>query len=245
VLSLQRNKGKIEEVSLKDLKRIYEEAKKFGLNLILIGGYAVRAFTNERSWRVTKDIDFIATRKDLPALRGVFNLLKYSFEKTEYGVKSSKKVNKESIELHISVDKVIDWSTGLEYLLPKDIFKRAVEAHIKPYFEENKEIEVSVKVASMEDVLIMKLMTDRTRDQFDAVTIIMNSFEKLNMKRFWENSEQSHLDQHIRKRLNSLLVDVKKGIIKRLWEEFTGRNFVREQEVTLKDRINKLLKKCS
>jgi hypothetical protein len=45
---LQRNEGKIEEVSLKDLKRIYEEAKKFGLNLILIGGYAVRAFTNER-----------------------------------------------------------------------------------------------------------------------------------------------------------------------------------------------------
>jgi len=244
VLGLERNEAsKVEEVSLKDLERIDEEAKKFQIDLIVIGGYAVRAFTNERSWRFTKDIDFITTRRDLTALRGVFELLKYSFEKTDYGVKGSKKINNESIELHISVDKVIDWSTGLEYILPEDIFSEANKASIKPYFEENKEIEISVKVAPIEDVLIMKLMTERTRDHFDAITIIFDSFEKLNAKRFWTNRGQSNLDQHIRKRLNSFLADIKKGLIKKLWKEFTGREFIREQEVSLKERINKLLEK--
>ncbi|MEM2896661.1 MAG: nucleotidyl transferase AbiEii/AbiGii toxin family protein [Candidatus Bathyarchaeia archaeon] len=240
---MQRNESRIEEVSLKDLERICKDAKEYGINLILIGGYAVRAFTNERSWRFTKDIDFITKRKDLTALRGVFDSLKYSFEKTEYGVKGGKKINKESIELHISVDKVIDWSTGLEYVLLEDVFKKAVETTIKPYFEENRKIEVGVKAAPVEDILIMKLMTERMRDHFDAITIIIDSFEKLDMERFWRNYGQSNLEQHIRRRLNSFLADIKKGLIKKLWKEFTGREFIREQEVILKNKINKILEK--
>ncbi len=244
MLNLERSEAsKIEVVSLKDLERIEQEAKNFQIDLILIGGYAVRAYTDPRSWRFTKDIDFITTRKDLTALRGVFQILGYGFERTEFGVKGSKKINLESIELHISVDKVIDWSTNLEYKLPKDIFTKAVKMNIKASFEENKDLKVSVKVAPIEDVLIMKLMTERTRDHFDAIAIILDSFEKLNVKRFWSNCKQSNLNQHTRKRLNSFLADIKKGIVKKLWKEFTGREFIREQEVTLKERINILLQK--
>jgi len=235
--------GKIEEVSLKDLERIGRESKNFGIDLILIGGYAVRAYTEPRSWRFTKDIDFITTRRDLTALRGVFELLKYGFEQTDFGVKGSKKINRESIELHISVDKVIDWSTNLEYKLPEDIFTKANRMNLKASLEENKDLKVSVTVAPIEDVLVMKLMTERTRDHFDAVAVILDSFEKVNVQRFWANSGQSNLNQHVKKRLNSFLADLKKGLVKKLWKEFTGRAFIREQEVTLKERINQLLEK--
>ena len=239
---LERSEArKIEAVSLNDLERIDQEAKNFGINLIVIGGYAVRAYTGARSWRFTKDIDFITTRKDLTALRGVFELLKYGFDKAEFGVKGSKKINKESIELHISVDKVIDWSTNLEYRLPEDIFSKAHKMSIKPYFEENNQVKPSVMVAPIEDVLVMKLMTERTRDHFDAISIILGSYEKLNVKRFCANCKYSDLDQHITNRLNSFLADIKKGLIKKLWKEFTGTEFIREQEATLKERINKLL----
>jgi len=242
VLDLERSEAsRIEVVSLKDLERIDREAKRFQIDLILIGGYAVRAYTEPRSWRFTKDIDFITTRRDLTALRGVFELLKYGFERTEFGVKGSKKINRESIELHISIDKVIDWSTGLEYKLREDIFTKATRMSIKASFEENRDLEVGVKVAPIEDVLIMKLMTERTRDHFDAIAMILDSFEKVNVQRFWASSEQSNLDQQLRKRLNSLLADLKKGLVKKLWKEFTEREFIREQEVTLKERINNLL----
>ncbi len=244
MLDLKRTEAsKTEVVSLKDLERIDQKAKNFQINLILIGGYAVRAYTYPRSWRFTKDVDFITTRRKLAALRGVFELLEYSFEKTDFGVKGSKKINLESIELHISVDKVIDWSTNLEYILPEDIFTKANKINIKASFEENKDLKVGATVAPIEDILIMKLMTERTRDHFDAIAMILDSFKRLNMKRFWANCKQSNLNQHIRKRLNSFLADIKKGLVKKLWKEFTGREFIREQEITLKERINKLLER--
>ena len=244
MLDLERSEAsKIEEIGLKDLERIDREAKNFGIDLILIGGYAVRAYTGQRSWRFTKDIDFITIKRDLMALRGIFEMLKYGFEQTEFGVKGSKKINRESIELHISVDKVMDWSTNLEYKLPEDLFAKASKVNINASLEENKDFKVSGMVAPVEDVLIMKLMTERTRDHFDAIAIILDSFEKVNMQRFWANSRRSNLNQHVKKRLNSLLADLKKGLVKKLWREFTGRMFIREQEVTLKERINKLLEK--
>lgn len=245
MLSLERSEAsKIEVVSLKDLERIDKEAKNFQIDLILIGGYAVRAYTNPRSWRFTKDIDFITTRRDLTALHGVFVLLGYNFERTEFGVKGSKKINVTSIELHVSVDKVIDWSTKLEYKLPEDIFAEASKTSVKASLEENKGLEVSVKVAPIEDVLVMKLMTERVRDRFDAIAMIIDSFEEVDVLRFWANSRQSDLAQHIRKRLNSVLADIKKGLVKKLWREFTGREFIREQEVILKERTNKLLERA-
>jgi predicted nucleotidyltransferase component of viral defense system len=243
VLDLERSEAsKIEGISFKDLERIGLEARNFGIDLVLIGGYAVRAYTEPRSWRFTKDIDFITTRKDLTALRGVLELLNYGFERTEFGVKGSKKINCESIELHISVDKVIDWSTNLEYRLPEDIFIKANVMSIEASFQ-GKDLKVGVMVAPIEDVLIMKLMTERTRDHFDAIAIILDSFEKVNAKRFWRNSKQSGLSQHVKKRLGSFLKDLKKGLVKKLWKEFTGRGFIREQEVTLKERVIMLLEK--
>lgn len=242
MLSLERSEAsKIEVVSLEDLERIDKEAKNFQIDLILIGGYAVRAYTNPRSWRFTKDMDFITTRKDLTALRGVFELLGYDFERTEFGVKGSKKINITSIELHISVDRVIDWSTKLEYKLLEDIFTKASKTSVKASLEENKGLEVSVKVAPIEDVMIMKLITERPRDHFDATAIILDSFEKLDLSRFATICKQSNLNRHIRKRLESVLADIKKGLIKKLWREFTGREFIRKQEVELKTRVTKLL----
>lgn len=62
--------SKIELASLKGLERIYKETQKFQINLIVIGGYAVRAYTHPRSWRFTKDMDFVTTRRDLGSLHG-------------------------------------------------------------------------------------------------------------------------------------------------------------------------------
>ena len=74
MLSLERSdEGRLESISLKDLERINEAAKNFQIDLILIGGYAVRAYTSPRSWRFTKDIDFITRSKDMGTLHSVFD----------------------------------------------------------------------------------------------------------------------------------------------------------------------------
>lgn len=212
----KNEEGKTELISLEDLERINQEAIKFQVDLILIGGYAVRAYTNPRSWRYTKDMDFITRTKDLGALRVVFAVLGYDFNKTEFGVKGSKKLDKISIELHISVDRVLDWSTGLVYKLPDDIFTKASDINIKASFEANKGLEVSAKVAPVEDIVVMKLITERIKDRFDAVAVILDSFEKMDLSRFIEICNQNNLYQHIRNRLYSVLADIKKDLIKKL-----------------------------
>ena len=47
--------AELEIESLKDSKKVIEEAEKWRIKLVLIGGYAVRAYT--RGYRFTKDID--------------------------------------------------------------------------------------------------------------------------------------------------------------------------------------------
>ncbi len=241
MLNLEKSEAiKLEAASLNDLLKIELEAKRFGIDLVLIGGYAVRAYTNERSWRFTKDMDFITTRKDLTALRGVFKVLGYSFEKTEFGVKGRKKINANDIKLDIAVDKVIDWSCGKEYLLPADVFKKSNLMDIVESHEENKGLGAKMAVAPIEDMILMKLMTERPRDHFDAIAMIIDSFDKIDLPRFAKICKESGLRSHIRDRLESVLADTKKGLTKKLWREQTEREFIRQQEVTLKERVNML-----
>jgi predicted nucleotidyltransferase component of viral defense system len=241
VLNLEKSEAvKLEAASLNDLLKIELEAKRFGIDLVLIGGYAVRAYTNQRSWRFTKDMDFITTRKDLTALRGVFKVLGYSFEKTEFGVKGRKKINENDIKLDIAVDKVIDWSSGKEYALPADVFKKYNLMDIVESHEENKGLGAKIAVAPIEDMILMKLMTERSRDHFDAIAMIIDSFDKIDLLRFAKICKESGLRSHIRDRLESVLADIKRGFTKKLWREQTGREFIREQEVTLKERVNML-----
>ena len=242
MLSLKRSEeSRLESISLEDLERLNETARKFQVDLILIGGYAVRAYTDPSSWRFTKDMDFLTTSRDLGALHGIFDLLGYGFERTEFGVRGSKMVDGDSIDLHISVDKVIDWSTEREYKLPEDIFVKANEINVRASLEENRGLEVSVKVAPVEDVVIMKLMTERPRDHFDAIAIILDSFDALDVLRFRKICDQDDLSRHIRRRLESVLADIRKGLVKELWREFTGRRFIRQQGVDLRAKINKLV----
>lgn len=241
MLNLERLEAvKLEAASLNDLLKIEVEARRFGIGLVLIGGYAVRAYTIERSWRFTKDMDFITTRKDLTALYGVFKELGYSFEKTEFGVKGRRKINANDIKLDIAVDKVIDWSSGKEYALPADVFKKSNLMDIAESHEENKGLGAKMMIAPIEDMILMKLMTERPRDRFDAIAMIIDSFDKMDLTRFSRICKESGLRIHIRDRLESVLADTKKGLTKKLWREQTEREFIREQEVALKDRVNML-----
>lgn len=232
----------VEKTSLLDLEEINKEAEKYEIDLILIGGNSVRAYTESRSWRFTKDLDFITTSAKLGLLYGVLNNLGYTTMKTDYGLKGSKKINeKYSIELHISVDKVIDWSTGETYILPEDIFELSKSVPVNASFEENQDLEVVAKTAPIEDVVIMKLMTARPRDHFDSVAIILDSFDKLDKSRFKRICEKNELVKTIKERIESLIVDNRRGVIAKLWKENTGLTFIAARQNDLRKKLRALL----
>ncbi len=57
-----REDEEVERRSLVDLQEILGQSTKLGIGLLLIGGYAVAAYT--RGYRYTKDIDLIADKAD-------------------------------------------------------------------------------------------------------------------------------------------------------------------------------------
>lgn len=238
---MMSEEGLVEKTNLLHLQEINKEAEKFHIDLILIGGNAVRAYTEPRSWRFTKDLDFITISQHLNSLHSMFSALGYSLERTHYGVSGRKRVTgKYSIELHISVDKVIDWSTGETYTLPEDIFRLSKQVHVKGSIEGNRETQVSARCAPIEDMLIMKLLTERQRDHFDSTAIILDSFHELDLNRF-KRICQENQQTIIRERIRSLLIDNRKGVIANLWRENTGLTLTATRQNELRKRLNTLL----
>jgi len=237
---------KLEADSLTDLKKIESESKKFGVDLLIIGGYAGKAYTLKGSWRSTKDMDFVTIKKSIPALHKILKPLGYTLNVTGFGIKGIKKINKNDIKLDIAVDKIIDSSgSGKEYPLPDDIFKKSVAMDIVESYEENKGLSVKARIAPIEDIILMKLMTERDKDHFDAIAIISDSFDKINILRLAKICKESGLNNHIKFRLETILADTKRGITKKLWKSWTEKEFRRKQETVLKDRLGMLIEGIS
>jgi hypothetical protein len=95
------NEEEVERKSLGDLRVVLEAARKEGIRLLIIGGYAVGAYT--RGYRYTKDIDLVADKPTLGKLKGLMRELDYSIRDTEFGIAGKKKLNGGFIDLHISV----------------------------------------------------------------------------------------------------------------------------------------------
>lgn len=214
----------LERESLLDLTSLEEERSSWDLMLVIIGGYATRAYTTPEHWRFTKDIDFVISKSNLGTLKSFLKQKGYKIRPTGFGLVGSKKIDDSSIELHISVDKIADISTGKEYLIPPDFFKKAKKTEIKASFEENSYLDTTVLVAAIEDCLVMKLITERERDHFDALSMLFDSYELFNIQRFVRNCNYSKLQKHIKMRAREILVNFKKNLIREQWRMYTGRD---------------------
>ena len=122
----------VERQSLIDLQEILKQSRKLGIGLLLIGGYAVAAYT--RGYRYTKDIDLIADKPALGRLRGLLKSLGYSIRDTEFGIAGSKRYDHGFIDLHISVGEVYDISTGNSFPADSAMFKDAKHLQVKGFY---------------------------------------------------------------------------------------------------------------
>lgn len=239
---MEKNKL-LEQESFKDLAIIEKEIKEWNIQMVLIGGYAVRAFTNRDSWRVTKDMDFVIAKKDKGALSSFLRVKDYHCEFTEFGLRGSKKINDKSIDLHIAIDKIYDASTGKTYYIPDDFFEKNIKRKLLALFEENKEFELQAGIAHLEDCIVMKLMTKRPRDHFDALAIIQDNFDLIDQSRLRNICQHSGLIEHIIKRMEEKIGDIKRREFEKVWSEFTGKILTMKQQTELRKRLLELLKR--
>lgn len=206
------NSAEVEKQSLLDLKEIESKTREWKISLVLIGGYAVRAYTKIR--RYTKDLDFVTEKKRLGEFKGLLKELGYTYRMREHWMTG----NKKGINLNMVVEKVHDIQTKKEFLIPESFFQDAVVKIINPLYAENKKYKVKAKVCSAEDLLIMKLIPLRDKDLIDTCSILLDSYDSINFKKFIEKATKSNLLTHLKRRLEDIGVQVKKRQLNNKWK---------------------------
>lgn len=225
----------LELQSLSDLKRILKETERWNLKLSVIGGYAVRAYT--RGYRYTKDIDLIAEKREKGRLIALLKSLGYGIKETQFGLSGSKNTDIGFIDLHIAINEVWDISTDKKYD-GIEILKDSNIKEVSGYSDDARKIKINVPVASVEDLLILKLMTKgRERDIVDVISLLIDRYDYLDLRKFSLKCLKHDLDKHIKNRIFRIIALIRTHELSRVWFGITGQKLMRKTESEL---INKL-----
>lgn len=231
----------LEVKSLRDLQTIVTEAKKWKIKLAVIGGYAVQAYT--RAYRFTKDIDLVTTREGSWKFKSLLRDLGYTFRDTEFGIAGSKPFNEGFIDIHVSVGKIFDMSTGLTYPVSEKLFIDAKELKIAGYYEASKQLACSAPVIDLETLLLLKLIpVRREKDAVDVLALLLDKKEEINVANLVNKiKENIALRKHIISQLRSYADFVRKGEAEKLWFNITGSRMT----ATERREILKLIRKMA
>lgn len=220
----------VERKSLEDLKTVLEEARKRGVKLVIIGGYAVAAYT--RGYRYTKDIDLVADKPTLGKLKGLLKSLDYSIRDTEFGIAGAKKLNGGFIDLHMSVGKIYDMSTGKEYPVDSSFFKNAKRLTVRGYNSKNTAVKASV--AELETLIVLKTMPIRRgKDAVDLLSLLRDKRHELNLPTLAQRAKSAGLTAHLLERIRDYAKRLRDGELDKLWFEMTGTRlpFTEKREI--------------
>lgn len=207
------------------------ESKNYGLKLVVIGGYAVKAYTT--GYRATKDIDCVILEREIGKLIALLKNLGYEVRKTEFGLVGKRKFNNDFIDLHISTGGIFDISTNKTYLVNEKTLKRSKLLEISGFFKET-ETKVKAYIISLEELIILKLMTKRRdKDIVDTIALLIDRGKEIDLRFFAENCSKRNLNRHIRDNILSLIGVIRRGEMKRVWLSITGRRLMRRTETEI------------
>lgn len=215
--------------SLQDLNRIIQEAKKWGIALAVIGGYAVRAYT--RGYRFTKDIDLVTTKEALGKLKGLLEYLGYEYRETEFGIAGSKRFNDGFIDIHISVGKIFDISTGLSIPVTDELFSEADELAVEGYYEQSKPFASKSPVVRLETLLMLKLIpVRRKKDAIDIMALLIDKGEEVDVNKMSEKCREYGVKDHLISQLRHYADSIRKREMEKLWFGVTGLRLTQKQK---------------
>ncbi len=216
------SEGLVERRSLEDLEAILEAAHKQGIRLVIIGGYAMAAYT--RGYRYTKDIDLVADKPTLGKLKGLLKSLRYSIRDTEFGMAGSKKLNGGFIDLHISVGRIYDVSTGKEYPVDASLFKNARHLTVTGYI--SKTTSLKAAVVELETLMILKTMpVGRIKDAVDLLSLLRDRRKDIDLKLLSQRAEAAGLTVHLLERIRDYAKRLRDDELDKIWFDVTGTRF--------------------
>jgi len=227
----------VEKRSLQDLDTILQAARELGIKLVLIGGYAVAAYT--RGYRYTKDIDLVADKPAVGRLKGLLKSLSYSIRKTEFGLAGSKRLNKGFIDLHISVGRIYDVSTGKEYPVDSSLFKNAKHLTVKGYI--SKTSSLKAPVVDLETLIVLKTMTvGRDKDTMDLLSLFRDRRDDIDKSLVAERAKAADLVEHLLDRIRDYARRLIEDELDEVWFNVTATRLPHTEKREIGSLFSKL-----
>jgi hypothetical protein len=220
----------VERRSLEDLEALLEAGRKQSIKLVIIGGYAVAAYT--RGYRYTKDIDLVADKPALGKLKGLLKSLSYSTRDTEFGIAGSKKLNGGFIDLHISVGKIYDLSTGKEYPVDSSFFRNAKRLTVRGHMSKNSSLKAAV--VDLETLVILKTMpVGRDKDTVDLLSLLRDKRKEINLEVLAQRIKAAGLNMHLLERIRDYAKRLREDELDKVWFDMTATRlpFTEKREI--------------
>jgi hypothetical protein len=212
----------VERESLKDLKIIVKNAKEWGVKTVVIGGYAVRAFTN--AYRHTKDIDMAVAKEERGKFTALLKDLNYDLRDTEFGLAASKKFDSDFIDVHISVGKIFDISTGNSYPITKQLFDEKTDLLVRSRYDDNKKFDTTAPIVDLNTLIILKLIPKGRpeKDAIDIISLIFDQLQRIDISKIVKHCKDTGLTDHIRSQIQEFAKNMNDGRMDRVWSDVTG-----------------------
>jgi predicted nucleotidyltransferase len=184
------------------LAEVVQKCEEFEVGLLLIGAFAVRAYSQRR--RLTTDLDFVALDLDRNNLAALFKSLGYDFSpQTRFGgMRATRYVGEAKVQLDVDINEVRDESSGSVYVIPKETFESRVRAEVEPLAGGTAVTAYAVPPA---DLLILKLMAGREQDAADAIALVLEALSDAVLADFKRKAQQAGLAERINTRLAQLV----------------------------------------
>ena len=231
------SEAEVEKRSLQDLDTILQAARKLGIKLVLIGGYAVAAYTH--GYRYTKDIDLVADKPALGRLKGLLKSLSYSIRDTEFGLAGSKHLKKGFIDLHISVGRIYDVSTGKEYPVDSSLFKNAKHLTVRGHISKASSLKASV--VDLETLIVLKTMTvGRDKDAIDLLLLFRDRRDDIDITLVAERAKASDLVEHLLDRIRDYARRLREGELDKVWFNVTATRLPHTEKREIGSLLSKL-----
>lgn len=221
----------VEHKSLEHLQAVLKETRKQGIKLVIIGGYAVAAYT--RGYRYTKDIDLVADKPTLSGLKALLKSLDYSIRDTEFGIAGKKKLDGGFIDLHISVGRIYDLSTGKEYPVDSSLFKNAKRLTVRGYISKNTSLKIAV--VDLETLIILKIMpVGRDKDAVDLLSLLRDKRKDINLEVLAQRIKAAGLTVHLLERIRDYAKRLMEDELDKVWFDTTATRFpfTEKREIT-------------
>lgn len=223
-MASQSKMAEIEKESLKDLDLLVTKIKQWHIDMAVIGGYAVRAYTN--AYRHTKDIDMAIDKEMRGSLLAFLKSLKYGTRATEFGIAAIKRFDSDFVDIHISVGKIYDISTGLHYPIRKELFNESKTMEVKPKFEANKNFATKAPVVDLNTLIILKFMPKGRpeKDGIDIVSLLLNRIQDIDIDAVVKKADKAGLADHMLSQIQDFAMKLRNGESARIWSRVTGTN---------------------